>query len=198
VGTKHNLKLWSLCASHEGGHEGRNKANSVSLCRPQCVSRRPRLAWCAIHRGAIWHRETVLAAPQASVAGVSKPASIPTSTGEQLETAEPTTPEGVPPAQEDTARNGNRAAARNRANGATKRRRIRRMGDKNDKDVAPLESPLLVVTKPLPRVLMLHTGGTLGMDPTASYEAHGDGVGLKRGTGGVYAGNVRLIPENRV
>ena len=25
--------------------------------------------------------------------------------------------------------------------------------------------PVLMVTRPLPRVLMLHTGGTLGMDP---------------------------------
>ena len=97
------------------------------------------------------------------------------------------------------------------------------------------KGPLLMVTKPLPRVLMLHTGvltnrasvsvcrlslmaricqninepfgrafkctaylrqqhimvhtgGTLGMDPTASYEAAQKGVSLKRGTGGVYAG----------
>jgi len=31
-------------------------------------------------------------------------------------------------------------------------------------------SPLRTVTRPLPRVLILHTGGTLGMDPTASFE----------------------------
>ena len=50
---------------------------------------------------------------------------------------------------------------------------------------------LLVVTKPLPRVLIMHTGGTLGMDPTASYEPGQKGVSLRRGTGGVYAGVVR-------
>jgi hypothetical protein len=50
------------------------------------------------------------------------------------------------------------------------------------------ERPLLVVTKPLPRVLIMHTGGTLGMDPQASYESGTKGVSLRRGTGGVYAG----------
>lgn len=50
---------------------------------------------------------------------------------------------------------------------------------------------LLVVTKPLPKVLIMHTGGTLGMDPTASYEPGSKGVALRRGTGGVYAGVVR-------
>lgn len=29
----------------------------------------------------------------------------------------------------------------------------------------PIHNPLRVVTRPLPRVLILHTGGTLGMDP---------------------------------
>jgi hypothetical protein len=57
----------------------------------------------------------------------------------------------------------------------------------------PLESPLIMVTKPLPRVLMLHTGGTLGMDPAASYEAGEKGVSLRRGTGGVYAGHRPLF-----
>lgn len=50
------------------------------------------------------------------------------------------------------------------------------------------ESPMLMVTKPLPRVLILHTGGTLGMDPSLSYEAKDEGLHLKPGTGGVYAG----------
>lgn len=54
---------------------------------------------------------------------------------------------------------------------------------------AVYETPQLVVTKPLPRVLMLHTGGTLGMDPAASFEADRKGVHLKSGTGGVYAGS---------
>lgn len=56
---------------------------------------------------------------------------------------------------------------------------------------AAMDSPLLVVTKPLPRVLILHTGGTLGMDPAASFQASEQGVNLKRGTGGVYAGMFR-------
>uniref|UniRef100_A0A7S0RJ05 asparaginase n=1 Tax=Pyramimonas obovata TaxID=1411642 RepID=A0A7S0RJ05_9CHLO len=48
----------------------------------------------------------------------------------------------------------------------------------------------LLVMKPLPRVLIIHTGGTLGMDPTASYIVeHGDlnTVQLREGTGGSYA-----------
>lgn len=53
--------------------------------------------------------------------------------------------------------------------------------------------PLVVVQQPLPRVLILHTGGTLGMDVARSYEAdpheepHHPPV-LKRGTGGAYPG----------
>ena len=44
-----------------------------------------------------------------------------------------------------------------------------------------------MVTRPLPRVLILHTGGTLGMDPMASFEAEEQGeLHLKAGTGGVY------------
>lgn len=35
--------------------------------------------------------------------------------------------------------------------------------------------PLLTVTRPLPRVLLLHTGGTLGMDPDASFAADAAG-----------------------
>jgi Asparaginase, N-terminal len=59
---------------------------------------------------------------------------------------------------------------------------------RRDKLVDPTPAPTLMVTKPLPRVLMLHTGGTLGMDPAASYEALDTGVSLRQGTGGVYAG----------
>ena len=56
--------------------------------------------------------------------------------------------------------------------------------------------PTLMVTRPLPRVLLLHTGGTLGMDPAASYDAgdpDGD-VHLKEGTGGVYPTAKQLQP----
>lgn len=73
--------------------------------------------------------------------------------------------------------------------GAKKARSMRKNRKSKDSDqTAALDSPLLVVTKPLPHVLILHTGGTLGMDPTASYEAREQGVNLKKGTGGVYAG----------
>ena len=56
--------------------------------------------------------------------------------------------------------------------------------------------PLLMVTRPLPRVLLLHTGGTLGMDPMASFEteeAAGE-LHLKQGTGGVYPAPNKLQP----
>jgi hypothetical protein len=67
-------------------------------------------------------------------------------------------------------------------------RRRRKQEDSHKQEHS--EAPLLMVTKPLPRVLMLHTGGTLGMDPMASYEAANKGsVSLRRGTGGVYAGD---------
>lgn len=48
------------------------------------------------------------------------------------------------------------------------------------------------ITRPLPRVLVVHTGGTLGMDPGTSY--HVDATGkpvLAAGTGGTYAGGLR-------
>ena len=52
--------------------------------------------------------------------------------------------------------------------------------------------PLLVVSKPLPRVLLIHTGGTLGMDPAASFEPDEDGhMVLKEGTGGTFSGGLR-------
>lgn len=52
--------------------------------------------------------------------------------------------------------------------------------------------PILVVTKPLPRVLLIHTGGTLGMDPAASFEPDEDGhMVLKEGTGGSFKGGLR-------
>lgn len=42
------------------------------------------------------------------------------------------------------------------------------------------------VTKPLPRVLILHTGGTLGMDPRASYvsETHAQGEQVRAAAAG--------------
>ncbi|KAL6777071.1 hypothetical protein ACKKBF_B20105 [Auxenochlorella protothecoides x Auxenochlorella symbiontica] len=47
--------------------------------------------------------------------------------------------------------------------------------------------PIVLVAKPLARVLLLHTGGTLGMDSHASYEEDVDGHHvLVSGTGGKY------------
>ena len=57
--------------------------------------------------------------------------------------------------------------------------------------------PMLFVTRPLPRVLLLHTGGTLGMDPNASFSHPDEGDGntqLKEGTGGVYTSVNQLQP----
>jgi hypothetical protein len=52
----------------------------------------------------------------------------------------------------------------------------------------------------LPRVLILHTGGTLGMDIKESFEADADApqltpLQLKKGTGGTYKGVFRLGPS---
>lgn len=54
-------------------------------------------------------------------------------------------------------------------------------------DVRP-DEPMMFVKRPLPRVLMVHCGGTLGMDPAESYEMEEsmDEVRLRQGTGGVY------------
>ncbi len=59
-----------------------------------------------------------------------------------------------------------------------------------------LAVPLLMVSRPLPRVLCLHTGGTLGMDAEQSYEPDGvDGhVHLKPGTGGSFSPAGALRP----
>jgi hypothetical protein len=35
--------------------------------------------------------------------------------------------------------------------------------------------PMVLIARPLPRVLLLHTGGTLGMDASESYEQSLDG-----------------------
>lgn len=49
--------------------------------------------------------------------------------------------------------------------------------------------------KPLPKVLLVHTGGTLGMDPGESYSEDVVGhVQLKEGTGGVYPKTDHLQP----
>lgn len=49
-----------------------------------------------------------------------------------------------------------------------------------------------MVVQPLPRVLLLHTGGTLGMDPDASYDMDGEGhMVLKPATGGRYERGLR-------
>ncbi|KAK9810997.1 hypothetical protein WJX73_004737 [Symbiochloris irregularis] len=56
----------------------------------------------------------------------------------------------------------------------------------------PTQGPLIVVSKPLPRVLLVHTGGTLGMDPSASFAPDADGQNvLKKGTGGSFAGGLQ-------
>ncbi|CAL5222569.1 g4953 [Coccomyxa viridis] len=58
------------------------------------------------------------------------------------------------------------------------------------------EHPVMMVSKPLPRCLLIHTGGTLGMDPSASYEPDAlDGhIHLKRGTGGSFSPAAALRP----
>eukprot|EP01026_Neomeris_dumetosa_P010293 TRINITY_DN13836_c0_g1_i11.p1 TRINITY_DN13836_c0_g1~~TRINITY_DN13836_c0_g1_i11.p1 ORF type:complete len:476 (+),score=54.06 TRINITY_DN13836_c0_g1_i11:39-1430(+) len=53
------------------------------------------------------------------------------------------------------------------------------------------DGPIMYVTKPLPRVLLIHTGGTLGMDPGQSYESDQEGLHLIRGTGGSYKGSLQ-------
>ena len=54
--------------------------------------------------------------------------------------------------------------------------------------VKPVEGPMVLVARSLPRVLLLHTGGTLGMQPEQSFETNsGDGhLHLVPGTGGRY------------
>jgi hypothetical protein len=92
---------------------------------------------------------------------------------------------GPLPTEDSTHDNG---AASPHSN-TKKARNLRKKRNARDSDgTATMETPLLVVTKPLPRVLILHTGGTLGMDPEASFQASEKGVNLKKGTGGVYAG----------
>lgn len=53
-------------------------------------------------------------------------------------------------------------------------------------------APLVLVRRPLPSVLILHTGGTLGMDPSKSFEQDVSNPynqpELRHGTGGHYGG----------
>ena len=55
---------------------------------------------------------------------------------------------------------------------------------------------MVMVTRPLPRVLLLHTGGTLGMDTASSFEISPDGssMTLRQGTGGSYTHSGGLRP----
>ena len=46
-----------------------------------------------------------------------------------------------------------------------------------------------MVPRPLPSVLIIHTGGTLGMDPIASYEPDEDGGERLKG-GGSFKGTL--------
>lgn len=59
--------------------------------------------------------------------------------------------------------------------------------------ITVVQGPHVAVSQPLPHVLILHTGGTLGMDAVQSFEVdpHEDPHHpplLKRGTGGIYGG----------
>ncbi|KAL3140699.1 hypothetical protein ABBQ32_005255 [Trebouxia sp. C0010 RCD-2024] len=62
-------------------------------------------------------------------------------------------------------------------------RRGQKVGDQKLRKLpAASNGPLIMVPRPLPSVLIIHTGGTLGMDPAASYEPDVDGrEKLKRG-----------------
>ena len=62
----------------------------------------------------------------------------------------------------------------------------------SDTDPDETAETVRTVTRPLPRVLVVHTGGTLGMDPGESYhiDASGKPV-LAAGTGGKYSGGLR-------
>ncbi|KAL0051691.1 hypothetical protein WJX82_000327 [Trebouxia sp. C0006] len=54
---------------------------------------------------------------------------------------------------------------------------------------AAANGPIIMVPKPLPSVLIIHTGGTLGMDPIASYEPDVDGKERLKG-GGTFKGTL--------
>ncbi|DBA87625.1 TPA: hypothetical protein ACH3X1_004640 [Trebouxia sp. C0004] len=54
---------------------------------------------------------------------------------------------------------------------------------------AAANGPIIMVPKPLPSVLIIHTGGTLGMDPIASYEPDVDGKERLK-AGGTFKGTL--------
>ena len=54
-------------------------------------------------------------------------------------------------------------------------RKLTRNDSSSSSSPARMHGPVLVITKPLPKVLVLHTGGTLGMDATVRRGAHLDG-----------------------
>jgi hypothetical protein len=65
-------------------------------------------------------------------------------------------------------------------------------GSSSDTDPDEIAQTVRTVTRPLPRVLVVHTGGTLGMDPGVSYEIDASGKPvLAAGTGGTYAGGLK-------
>eukprot|EP00775_Hariotina_reticulata_P006054 gene6054-6292_t len=79
---------------------------------------------------------------------------------------------------------------------AMPQQRSRTGGSSSDSSSAGLlvTGPLVMVQQPLPRVLILHTGGTLGMDVGESFEPDPDdpmNLHLKKGTGGSYGS---LVP----
>jgi hypothetical protein len=64
---------------------------------------------------------------------------------------------------------------------------------RNSPKVSMVQGPHTALTQPLPHVLILHTGGTLGMDAVQSFEVDPHEVPhhppvLKKGTGGIYGG----------
>ncbi len=67
-----------------------------------------------------------------------------------------------------------------------------RSGSGSDWDVDATVETVRTVTRPLPHVLVVHTGGTLGMDPGVSYSLDSNGKPvLAAGTGGTYSGGLR-------
>jgi L-asparaginase len=67
-----------------------------------------------------------------------------------------------------------------------------RLSPKRFPSTSTAEGPLVIVARPLPRVLLLHTGGTLGMDASASYQTGHEGQPtLRPGTGGRYVRGLR-------
>eukprot|EP00879_Flechtneria_rotunda_P027314 GHRR01029258.1.p1 GENE.GHRR01029258.1~~GHRR01029258.1.p1 ORF type:complete len:383 (+),score=131.02 GHRR01029258.1:795-1943(+) len=78
--------------------------------------------------------------------------------------------------------------------GSTKQSSSNGNGNSNSQLPDIVTGPHVVVSQPLPHVLILHTGGTLGMDVQQSFEAvpeHPAQLLLKKGTGGSYKG---LVP----